>query len=47
VLNQYYKVSTEFERLGDQAVNIANIASKLSENNTGFRLQHKSRGMGV
>ena len=36
VLNQYYKVSTEFERLGDQAVNIANIASKLSENNTGF-----------
>lgn len=36
VLNQYYKVSTEFERLGDQAVNIAGIASKLSENNTGF-----------
>lgn len=36
MLNQYYKVSTEFERLGDQAVNIANIAAKLSENNTGF-----------
>ena len=36
VLNQYYKVSTEFERLGDQAVNIAGIASKLSENNTRF-----------
>ena len=36
ILNQYYKVSTEFERLGDQAVNIAGIASKLSENNTAF-----------
>ena len=36
VLSQYYKVSTEFERLGDQAVNIAEIASKLSENDTSF-----------
>ena len=36
VLNQYYKLSTEFERLGDQAVNIADIAAKLSENNTDF-----------
>ena len=36
VLNQYYKLSTEFERLGDQAVNVADIAKKLSENNTGF-----------
>ena len=36
ILNQYYKASTEFERLGDQAVNIAGIASKLSENNTAF-----------
>jgi len=35
-LNQYYKVTTEFERLGDQAVNIANIAAKLSANNTAF-----------
>ena len=35
-LNQYYKLTTEFERLGDQAVNIADIAEKLSENNTGF-----------
>ena len=35
-LNQYYKLSTEFERLGDQAVNIADIATKLSENNTDF-----------
>ena len=35
-LNQYYKLSTEFERLGDQAVNIADIAAKLSENNTDF-----------
>ncbi len=36
VLSQYYKLSTEFERLGDQAVNIADIATKLSDNNTGF-----------
>ena len=36
VLNQYYKVSTEFERLGDQAVNISAIASRLSENFSGF-----------
>lgn len=36
ILNQYYKVTTEFERLGDRAVNIADIARKLHENNTGF-----------
>lgn len=36
MLNQYYKESTEFERLGDQAVKIADIAAKLSENNTAF-----------
>ena len=36
ILNQYYKQSTEFERLGDQAVKIADIAAKLSENNTTF-----------
>ncbi len=36
VLNQYYKVSTEFERLGDQAVNVSAIASRLSENFSGF-----------
>ena len=36
MLNQYYKLSTEFERLGDQAVNIADIAGKLKENNTDF-----------
>ncbi len=36
ILSQYYKLSTEFERLGDQAVNIADIAAKLSENNTSF-----------
>ena len=35
-LSQYYKLSTEFERLGDQAVNIADIAANLSEHNTGF-----------
>ncbi len=36
ILNQYYKVSTEFERLGDQAVNISAIASRLSQNFSGF-----------
>ena len=36
MLNQFYKVTTEFERLGDQAVNISNIATKLSVNNTSF-----------
>ena len=36
IVNQYYKVTTEFERLGDQAVNIANIAQQLSENDTHF-----------
>ena len=36
ILNQYYKQSTEFERLGDQAVKIADIAARLSENNTDF-----------
>jgi phosphate:Na+ symporter len=36
VLNQYYKLTTEFERLGDQAVNISEIAGKLSANDTSF-----------
>ena len=36
ILNQYYKVSTEFENLGDRAVNISDIATRLSENHTGF-----------
>lgn len=36
ILNQYYKVSTEFERLGDCAVHIEDIAMKLSEGNTQF-----------
>ncbi len=36
ILNQYYKVSTEFERLGDRAVNVADIAKKLHENDTAF-----------
>ena len=36
ILNQYYKVSTEYERLGDQAVKIMNLAEELSKNDTGF-----------
>ena len=36
ILNQYYKVNTEFERLGDHAVNIADSAAHLAKNNTSF-----------
>ena len=36
ILNQYYRVSVELERLGDHAVNIAEIAKKLSEEDTVF-----------
>ena len=35
-LNEYYKLSTEFERLGDRAVNIAEIGEKLSDSGTAF-----------
>ncbi|MCR5611133.1 MAG: Na/Pi symporter [Clostridiales bacterium] len=36
ILNQYYKITTEFERLGDHAVNIAAHAETLNRNNTSF-----------
>ena len=36
ILNQYYKVTTEFERLGDHAVNIAEIGANLSHTGTAF-----------
>ena len=36
ILNQYYKVAAEFERLGDQAVHIAEQARTLSNSNTSF-----------
>lgn len=36
ILNQYYKVTTEFERLGDHAVNIAEIGANLSNTETAF-----------
>lgn len=36
ILNQYYKVASEFERLGDHAVNIAGFAESLKKNNTVF-----------
>ena len=36
ILNQYYKVISEFERLGDHAVNIADHAAALKKNNTRF-----------
>ncbi|MBR0205297.1 MAG: Na/Pi cotransporter family protein [Clostridia bacterium] len=36
ILDQYYKVTSEFERLGDHAVNIANHAAALKRNNTAF-----------
>ena len=36
ILNHYYKVVAEFERLGDHAVNIADLAHKMSESSTSF-----------
>ncbi|MBQ8987577.1 MAG: Na/Pi cotransporter family protein [Lachnospiraceae bacterium] len=36
ILNEYYKVVTEFERLGDHAVNIADNAENLYKNNRTF-----------
>jgi len=36
ILNQYYKVASEFERLGDHAVNIARLAESMKKNGTTF-----------
>ena len=36
ILSQYYKVTAEFERLGDHAVGIAEIASAMVQNGTRF-----------
>ena len=36
ILNQYYKVIGEFERLGDQAVGIADIAAGMAQSGTSF-----------
>lgn len=36
IMDQYYKVVTEFERLGDHAVNIAESAKKMHTNNSTF-----------
>jgi len=36
ILDQYYKVTAEFERLGDHAVNIAECAAQLDKNGTAF-----------
>lgn len=36
IMNHYYKVTTEFERLGDHAINIAEIATSLHKNNSNF-----------
>jgi len=36
ILDQYYKVTTEFERLGDHAVNIAELTASLKQNGTTF-----------
>ena len=38
ILDQYYKVTAEFERLGDHAVNIADNAATLDSNSTSFSL---------
>ena len=36
ILNQYYKVTSEFERLGDHAVGIADIAAGMAQNGIRF-----------
>lgn len=36
ILNQYYKVTSEFERLGDHAINIAAHAETMKKNGTSF-----------
>lgn len=36
ILNQYYKVTGEFEHLGDFAIDIAELAEELSKGNTSF-----------
>ena len=36
ILNQYFKVAPEFERLGDHAVGIADIAAAMAQNGTAF-----------
>jgi len=36
ILNQYYKVTAEFERLGDHAVNVADLAANMAKNGTSF-----------
>ena len=36
ILNQYFKVTAEFERLGDHAVGIADIAASMQQNGTSF-----------
>ena len=36
ILNQYYKITSEFERLGDHAVNIAAYAETMKKNDTSF-----------
>ena len=36
ILDQYYKVTSEFERLGDHAVKIAENAAAMARNNTAF-----------
>ena len=36
IVDQYYKVSSEFERLGDHAVNVADHAAAMKRNNTVF-----------
>ena len=46
ILNQYYKVSSEFERLGDCAVSIADIGENMVMNSTKFSAAAKHE-MGI
>lgn len=41
MISQYYQVATEFERLGDHALNMAELAQQLAENDMSFSDQAK------
>ena len=45
ILNQYFKVNAEFERLGDHAVGIAEIASGMVQSGTSFSYSSWEQGM--
>ena len=43
IMDQYYKVTSEFERLGDQAVRISDLALQLRRVRSPFRRPRRRR----